>query len=74
MSYCQLEQCYYPIVASRARPERRKPDAELVRFLIEVFPERYSTEHAAESADCVQRLLLGQGLMASLSFISEFDR
>ena len=48
-------------------------NAELKRFLREVFPQRYDSEEKVESAMCVVRRVRDEDLMASLSLICEFD-
>ena len=49
------------------------PNAELKRFLREVFPQRYDSEEKVESTMCVVRKVRGENLVAALSLISEFD-
>ena len=60
-------------LASAPSFEAFDPNAELKRFLREVFPQRYDSEEKVESAMCVVRRLRGQDLMAALLLISEFD-
>ena len=60
-------------LASAPSFEAFDPDAELKRFLREVFPQRYDSEEKVESAMCVLRRVRGEELMAALLLISEFD-
>ena len=60
-------------LASAPNFEAFDPNAELKRFLREVFPQRYDSEEKVESAMSVVRRVRGQDLMAALFLISEFD-
>ena len=60
-------------LASMRNLEAFDPNAELKRFLREVFPQRYDSEEKVESAMCVVRRVRGENLVAALSLISEFD-
>ena len=60
-------------LASAPNFEAFDPNAELKRFLREVFPQRYDSEEKVESAMCVVRRVHEEDLMAVLSLISEFD-
>ena len=59
--------------ASTRNLESFDPNAELKRFLREVFPQRYDSEEKVESAMCLVRKVRGENLVAALSLISEFD-
>ena len=61
------------VFASMRNLEAFDPNAELKRFLMEVFPQRYDSEEKVESAMCVVRKVRGEDLMAALLLISEFD-
>ena len=60
-------------LASAPNFEAFDPNAELKRFLREVFPQRYDSEEKVESAMCVVRKVRGENLVAALSLISEFE-
>ena len=60
-------------LASAPNFEAFDPNAELKRFLREVFPQRYDSEEKVESAMCVVCKARGENLMAALSLISEFE-
>ena len=60
-------------LASAPNFEAFDPNAELKRFLREVFPQRYDSEEKVELAGCVVRRVRGENLMAALFLISEFD-
>ena len=60
-------------LASMRNLEAFDPNADLKRFLREVFPQRYDSEEKVESAVCVVRKVRGENLVAAWSLISEFD-
>ena len=60
-------------LASAPNFEAFDPNAELKRFLREVFPHRYDSEEKVDLAGCVVRRVRGEDLMAALSLIGEFD-
>ena len=63
-----------PIVLSKRSRKAEDNQTLLRQLVVDAFPDRYPDLEVAGKAECVVRILRGEGLMASLALISEFDR
>lgn len=62
-----------PIVAFNRSRKVDDRQTSLRQLLVDAFPARYPDLEAAGESECVVRISRGEGLMASLALIGEFD-